>query len=54
VFGLSIVSGNIVCMMRSGMRRTAVEEWVFTSRSSVSDLMGGGCWISMDLEKNRS
>jgi hypothetical protein len=39
VFGLSIVSANIVCWMRSGMRRTAVEEWMFTSRSSVSDLM---------------
>jgi hypothetical protein len=39
VFGLSIVSASIVCWMRSGMRRTAVAEWMFTSWSSVSDSM---------------
>ena len=47
MFGLSIVFVNMVCCMRSGMRRTAVEEWVFTSRSSVVDLMKER-WLDID------
>lgn len=37
MFGLSIVSADIVCRMRRGMRQKAGEEWVFTSMSSVSE-----------------